>query len=281
MMKENERIMMTEWIRLLKNIFMTVRLVDVNENTEYSVDAEGRLKEGKNKCFEVWGKNQRCANCISAQAYRKKGQLEKFEFIGDEVFYVISKYIEWDGRPYMLELVNRVDGKSFMGSVDRHLFVKQIQEYDRKLYMDALTGAYNRLYYQEQLSALDSVSAIAMLDLDRFKSINDCFGHLCGDEALRCVAQTILSSIRSTDALIRYGGDEFLIVFTKMPEEAFRTKLEKIRQMIGESRPEHYPEAQITVSIGGMMTSTCTEEVIRQLDVKLYEAKSGRNRVVV
>lgn len=273
--------MVAEWIKALSSIFMIVRLVDVGTNTEYGIDAEGRLTERESTCFEVWGKNRRCVNCISAQAYRTKGQMEKFEFIGDEVFYVISKYVEIDGRPYMLEMVNKVDNSSFTGSVDRHLFVEKIREHDIKLYVDTLTGAYNRRYYEDQLKELDSITAVAMFDLDHFKSINDNFGHLCGDEVLRVVSGAVLSSIRNTDALIRFGGDEFLIIFSKMPEEAFKKKLESIRLKIEQIRLENYPQVRVTLSIGGLMSDACNEDVLRQLDARLYEAKSERNCTVV
>lgn len=272
---------MTELIKALNSIYLIVRLVDVNTNTVYMMDSEGVLTEQSGACFDVWGKKRRCVNCVSAQAYSTKGQLEKFEFIGNEIYYVISKYIEVQGRPYMLELVNKVDNKSFIGSVDQHLFAEQIQQFDRKLYVDALTGAYNRLYYEEQLQKLDSISAIAMFDIDHFKGINDTYGHQCGDAALRSVAEAVLNNIRNTDALIRYGGDEFLIVFSRMPEEIFLSKLERIRSTVESIRLEGYPKAQITLSIGGILSNTCNEAVIKQLDDRMYEAKEQRNCVVI
>lgn len=272
---------MHELLIMLKRIYMIVRMVDVNSNIVFTIDSNGELMKQPGTCFSVWGKNRRCVNCISAQAYGAKGQVEKFEFIGNQAFYVIAKYIEYNNTPFVLELVNKVDNRSFVESVDQHLFAEQIQKYDQKLYLDALTGAYNRLYYEEQLQKLDSISAIAMFDIDHFKSINDTYGHQCGDAALRSVAELIFSNIRNTDALIRYGGDEFLIIFSKMPTEMFQNKLEKIRNMVENIRMEKYPDAHITLSIGGILANTCDETVFKQLDDKMYEAKANRNCVVI
>lgn len=266
-------------IKALKEIYYIVRLVDVNSNTEFDVEEDGNVVEKKSKCFEVWGKIGRCVNCISSQAYHSKSQQEKFESIGDDIFYVISRYVELDGRAYILELVNKVNDKTFMGSIDRHLFAEQIQEYDKKLYVDALTGAYNRRYFVEQLQSLDDISAVAMFDMDHFKEINDTFGHQCGDEALRTVAKIIMGNIRNTDALVRYGGDEFIIVFTNIPRDAFEKKLEQLRGLVEDVRMEKYPDARITLSIGGIMSTVCSDFAVEKLDEKLYEAKVCRNCV--
>lgn len=270
---------MIENLKLLKSIFLVVRLVDVSTNTEYMIDEDGCITKKETKCFEIWGKPGRCNDCISSQAYKQKTQLEKFEFIGDNAFYVIAKYFELDGNPYVLELANKVDNTSFMNSIDRHLFAEQIQNYNKKMYVDPLTGAYNRLYFEEQIQHLN-MSALALFDLDHFKEINDGHGHLCGDEALHAVCKIVLDHIRPTDMLIRYGGDEFLIVFSGIPETAFKEKLEHIRLLVEKEQLEKYPDTRITVSMGGIMTNTCEEEVLKELDERLYRAKVTRNCVV-
>ena len=272
---------MLEMIKPRKDVFAVVRLVNVNTGDAYTFNEDGSLNKSSCKCFDVWGKGSRCSNCISLQAYGIRGQLQKFEFKGDDIYYVIARYMEYEGQAYVLELVSRVDSKIFAGAIDSHEFAEKIRSYEKKLYTDALTGAYNRLYLEEQLQHMDHVSAAAMLDMDHFKSINDRFGHQGGDAALQAVARTILANIRSTDALIRYGGDEFLLVFAAMKPEALRPKLDYIRRQVEEIRPEDYPEMRMTISVGAIYTDKCDTAAIKQIDDLMYRAKGQRNLVVV
>lgn len=88
-------------------------------------------------------------------------------------------------------------------------WVKSIFEHNQKIYIDSVSGLYNRRYYDEQLSELCSAQALVMLDVDSFKMINDSYGHQTGDAALHMIAQAVKSCVRSSDAVVRYGGDEF------------------------------------------------------------------------
>ncbi len=101
------------------------------------------------------------------------------------------------------------------------------------LYIDALTGAYNRRYYEDKLRKKELEAGIAMMDLDDFKLANDTFGHEIGDLFLITVVRVIKSVIRKTDALIRFGGDEFLLVMPEIAEEVFEGKLKEIRRQFG------------------------------------------------
>ena len=76
-----------------------------------------------------------------------------------------------------------------------------------------MTNAYSRRYYEEYVQYINDVSAVAMIDADNFKAINDQYGHNAGDQAIKAVSKAIQSCIRSDDIFIRYGGDEFLLVF--------------------------------------------------------------------
>ena len=103
------------------------------------------------------------------------------------------------------------------------------QTYNTKLYHDALTGALNRRYYEEV--ALNSIgpAGVAIMDLDDFKVCNDTYGHHAGDMALETAADVIRSCIRKNDLLIRYGGDEFLLILTGIPSDHLKSKLEDTR----------------------------------------------------
>ncbi len=80
---------------------------------------------------------------------------------------------------------------------------------ERSAFVDPLTGAYTRRYFDKFLASGEMSGGVAMIDVDQFKAVNDSFGHLVGDEALKTVAEAMQNCLRQTDILIRYGGDEF------------------------------------------------------------------------
>ena len=102
------------------------------------------------------------------------------------------------------------------------------------------------------------VDAIAMLDLDQFKQINDVYGHQAGDDALRILVSAVTACVRNrNDALVRYGGDEFLLIFPHIPEHVFTKRLEQIRVTVQALHMIEYPDLHLTVSIGGVY-GACT-----------------------
>lgn len=170
-------------------------------------------------------------------------------------------------------------------------------DYHEELYrlaiIDALTGVHNKRYFQEFLgrelgyaTRYHRSLALAMIDLDRFKAVNDQMGHLAGDIALRDLATCIKRTIRKGDLIARYGGEEFAVV---MPETSLEGALkfgERLRLLI-ESQEFRYEDNSfhLTVSIGVACSNgenwTTSNELIRQADAQLYQAKqAGRNRVV-
>lgn len=266
----------------LKRIFDIVRLVNVNTNSQFYFDDEGNLVEEPYLCYAVWKKGQRCENCISAKAFSKKNQMTKFEFVDNEVYYVVSKYVEIDSESYMLEMVSKVTDETLFGAYGKNDFVETISTYSKKMYVDSLTGAYNRHYYEEQIQGLKGNVGFAMIDVDNFKRINDTWGHHSGDLSLKAIVDTIRRGVRSTDMLVRYGGDEFILVFQGIPKEIFKEKLEWIRKAISEISVEGYPEIRLSVSIGGKYNTNperSVEDIVKLADKNLYEAKTVKNRV--
>ena len=114
---------------------------------------------------------------------------------------------------------------------------------------------------------------MAIIDVDSFKQVNDVYGHQTGDTALRDIAAAIRSCIRSTDTLIRYGGDEFLLLFPKMDEHNFAQKQNEIREAVRRIVIPEYPELHLSVSIGGVSDVHPLAEAIRQADYLMYENK--------
>lgn len=148
-------------------------------------------------------------------------------------------------------------------------------------YHDVLTNAYNRRFFEKQLRKLMEVDAIAMLDLDQFKQINDVYGHQAGDDALRILVSAVTACVRNrNDALVRYGGDEFLLIFPHIPEHVFTKRLEQIRVTVQALHMIEYPDLHLTVSIGGVYGACTLDPGIRQADKLLYQAKECRNKCI-
>ena len=148
------------------------------------------------------------------------------------------------------------------------------ESYRAKLYHDALTGTYNRRYYEDIASRIVGPAGIALMDVDDFKICNDTYGHHAGDLALEAAANAIQSCIRSSDLLIRYGGDEFLLIFSKIGEEVFYERLKQLRRAVQETKLPDYPEVKLDVSLGGVYRVHPLSEAIRQADLRMYENKA-------
>ncbi len=165
-----------------------------------------------------------------------------------------------------------------------------IQSLKMQTITDPLTGALNRTALEHDLSQeievaarYDSLVAVAMLDIDHFKRVNDTYGHAAGDRILTGVAKQIQKQIRSADSLYRYGGEEFTLLMRNTSLENAKNKLESILDNIGNGDWNDVdPELKITLSAG--VTIWDGEEhgkaLIKQADQALYYSKSnGRNQV--
>ncbi len=269
------------FVKEQKKIFDVVRLVDVSLTTEYEISDNGELIKGPYQCYMVWNKEKRCENCISAKAFAVKGKLTKFEFVDSEIYFVMSIYTELEGTPYMLEMVQKLNYDVLFGAYGKDKFVETITIYNQKLYIDALTGAYNRLYYSEQLQKLAKIKAVAMIDVDNFKGVNDTYGHSVGDFVLQEIVRVIINNIGASDAVIRTGGDEFLLLLQEIPFEALGERLEKIRREIASIQCEDCPSLTVSVSIGAIYAESGATALIEIADEKLYEAKTRKNSIVI
>ena len=110
----------------LKLVFDIVRLVDVTRTLECSIDSNGEITREPYECYAVWRKDRRCENCISSKAFAKKSQMAKYEFVDNEVYYVMSKYIEVDEEPYALEMVTKVTDETLFDAYGKNEFVDTI-----------------------------------------------------------------------------------------------------------------------------------------------------------
>ena len=272
-----------EWeimLKELQKVFSIVRLLNEEELRTGRIQGSTDMTEGC-ECYALWNKRTSCDNCISRAAFAEKDKKTKLEFIDGDIFQVVSRYIEIEGIPYVVELVNKLDGDILINEDGRDEMLKKLIRYDRELYMDALTGAYNRRYYEDQLKQTEMVAGVAMIDLDDFKLHNDTYGHNAGDLVLETVVNVIRNSIRKTDVLVRFGGDEFLLVMPDILEASFQKKLKQIQNEIHEAEVPGYSQLQVSVSIGGVLSTHGTiEDAIHKADQCMYQAKTSKNMVV-
>lgn len=204
----------------------------------------------------------------------------KVESIGKDMYYIIAVCIEVDRTPYSLECMNPIRLDSSPGGQEEHL-LNQLLMRNRQVYMDSATQVFNRRYYDEQLRELSGEYAVAMIDVDNFKQVNDRFGHAAGDAALYRMAQTMRSLLRSSDALVRYGGDEFFLLFQSLPRAVLHQKLEVLCCAVRELKLPEFPELHLTISVGGVHGQGRVRDLILQADTALYEAKIKKDCVVV
>lgn len=258
----------------LKGIFDIVRLVDPESTKVLSLGKDGRLTEMPGTCHMVWNKSGRCENCISSKALARKESLNKIEFKDDQAYFVMAKYVEVGGRGCVLEMVSKLSDGRWLDMGGRRMLLDRGSNFDRSAFVDSLTGAYSRQYFECFLAESEQVEGVVMIDVDHFKEVNDRFGHLVGDKALQSVAQSILSNLRQTDVLVRYGGDEFLLLVPHIrPGEHV---IQRVREAAASARVEGYPELELSASVGGVCGVRPLTEAIRQADEKMYQNKAER-----
>ena len=268
-------------MHMLKNVFDVVRLVDVERTCVLNVDDQGHIMDEDHPCFAVWNRENRCENCVSYKAFTQKTQLAKIEFMGEDAYQVVSKYVEVEGRACVLELVVKLRKDMPLSFHGREHLVRSLHQYSQELYQDALTGAFNRRYYEEQFCGKDSADGVAVLDVDNFKAINDTYGHQAGDAALRTIVQAIVGCIRNSDILIRYGGDEFLLVFPEIPEPVFNRRLQEITSAVSNAAVPDYPKMHLSVSVGGVYKMTPLSDAVYRADALMYKAKTEKRRMML
>lgn len=277
---ENDDAEIRQTISKLTQVFDVVRLVDITDNEIVRSGCKPGNEEMINacrgdKCYAIWGKTQRCKNCVSSKAFEKRGQVSKLEFADDSIFQIISKYVEISEKPYVLEMIYKDNDGVLLGAYGKTDFMDNIVNYNRQLYHDALTGAYNRRYYEEQAKSMRYIDAVAMLDANNFKGINDHYGHAAGDCLLKAVCESIKACIRSSDILIRLGGDEFVLLMANIPEIVFYQKISEIKQKISEIKLPDYPDIKCAAAIGGVYGIQPIENALTEADRLMYLDKNA------
>lgn len=265
-----------------ENVFSVVRLLDAETILNAAKGKNQNISAEPCRCFDFWETGKRCRNCVSLKALEEKNKKTKLEFWENNVYQVTAHYVEVDGKPKVMELIQYLDEADIVDIDGSERLFTKLNGFQDELYRDVLTGIYNRRYYEDQLRKQILPAGIAMIDLDDFKLYNDTCGHNAGDLALTTVAGVIRGMIRrTTDILIRYGGDEFLLVMPGVKEEDFTQKLRQIQNEVHSKEVPGFSRLQLSVSIGGVLSEEHKiENAVEMADKLMYRAKNHKNAVV-
>lgn len=210
-----------------------------------------------------------CMRKVALDVLDNGGEQTRSLRMGDDCHRATARYVEVDGEPRVFFFAQPLDvdgdGK-VMGEL---------------LYHDALSGVYNRRFYEDRLRHQFIAAGVAIFDLDDFKLVNDTLGHHAGDLAIKAAARAMRSCIRDTDMLVRYGGDEFVLVLPGIGRDDFRNKLRTLARKVAETTVHGYPTLKLAVSVGGVLAAGRTiEDSARSADKLMYRAKQHKEAVV-
>ncbi len=263
-------------IQCLRKVFSIVRLVKAAHPEDHDTE-DG---SGLSACDDDSRRStcEFCAPQTHQSTFTDKGMHLHFKVIDGKMYQIFAKPLTIEGVPYVLEMLKHIDNTDLFLAEG----YDQLMSFSQQLYIDALTGAYNRRFWEDKMKSFSGVAGIALIDLDDLKLYNDTFGHSAGDAALKALVQITKKSIRRTDKLIRYGGDEFLLIMPNVSSSIFAEKLRTIQERIHEADFPEFPGLKISASIGGaMLYNGSIEEVVSRADKLMYYAKSYKNTVAM
>ena len=270
------------WIAQLKKVFTVVRLLPEQQlqNMVQGMEADEVIEEPC-QCYAFWEKQRPCVNCVSLKALEECGQRTKLEYFDGHVYQVIARHLVIEGETYILEMILRLDEDTLIDSVGSVQLMAKLGEYENEIYRDGLTGILNRRFFEEKMKELNHSAGVAIVDLDDFKLYNDLYGHSAGDTLLCTVVNILKKYAVRSEALIRYGGDEFLLLLPKTEEKEFMEQLQRIQKEIQEIHFTGFSRMQLSVSIGGtFVQKESIKEAVVRADKLMCRAKRNKNVVV-
>ena len=254
-------------LEALRAVFDRVRTVEPVRTVERHLtlpvppgDVAGELN-----CYSVWNHRQeRCLNCISLRAVQEGERQTKYEFVDQDIFYVVAVPIEVDGQVLALEMVSKVNDHVLLSACGVNEFVDRITAYNAQLHLDAGTGLFNKHYFDEKLFLLcaranlnQTDAAVALLDVDGFEHIARHFGQQVTDEAIIAIGRLLNANVshRRGDFVARYGTNTFAIVFDNIPRLLLRQRLVDLSQRVTGLRLRGYEDVRLNVSMGVFLLS--------------------------
>lgn len=269
-------------ISALKFMVYNVRLVDPNNCNVMDIDNSGRLSRSAHACFHIWKRDKRCVDCQAMMCISSQTKRSKIVYLNNEALYVISRYIKVNGIELVLEMMTRITDDSIHDEDWENMKFTSISNMHSKLYHDPVTSAYNRRYYDTKAQGDEKICALAILDVDHFKDINNTYGRTVGNNILLCIAQAIRNELRTSDALVRLDGDEFVLMFASITPEIFKAKLKKICSDISALSIDGMEDGRhISVSIGGAVGPDVPTVLMEKADKRLLDAKKTQGAVEV
>lgn len=257
------------WLLLqyLQISYDLVRYVDPITNKVIHIEKDGKMWESETACSDIWNCLEKCSNCISRLSMQTRKRMTKLEVAGEDPYQVVSMYVEIDGKPCCLEMASRIDGDFMPDGYSKDEILSSVRIHKEKVYIDPVTGVYNKRYYVEKLSKMDNAAALMFADIKNFKRINENFGHQAGDDVLRQVAGVLRDVAAGKGDVLRYSGDDFVTVFFKATEEEL-SEIQK--EMCGRVEALRFPElpgVQLKLVTAGTSIPGRVEEMLEQVRI--------------
>ena len=257
------------WLLLqyLQISYDLVRYVDPITNKVIHIEKDGKMWESETACSDIWNCLEKCSNCISRLSMQTKKRMTKLEVAGDDPYQVVSMYVEIDGKPCCLEMASRIDGDFMPDGYSKDEILSSVRIHKEKIYIDPVTGVYNKRYYVEKLSKMDNVAALMFADIKNFKKINENFGHQAGDDVLRQVAGVLRDAAAGKGDVLRYSGDDFVTVFFKVTEEELSEIQKEMCRRVEALRFPELPGVQLKLVTAGTSIPGRVEEMLEQVRI--------------
>ena len=257
------------WLLLqyLQISYDLVRYVDPTTNKVIHIEKDGKMWESETTCSDIWNCLEKCSNCISRLSMQTRKRMTKLEVAGDDPYQVVSMYVEIDGKPCCLEMASRIDGDFMPDGYSKDEILSSVRIHKEKIYIDPVTGVYNKRYYVEKLSKMDNAAALMFADIKNFKRINENFGHQAGDDVLRQVAGVLRDVAAGKGDVLRYSGDDFVTVFFKAAEEELSEIQKEMCRRVEALRFPELPGVQLKLVTAGTSIPGRVEEMLEQVRI--------------
>ncbi|MFR8313211.1 MAG: HD domain-containing phosphohydrolase [Ruminococcus sp.] len=257
------------WLLLqyLQISYDLVRYVDPITNKVIHIEKDGKMWESETACSDIWNCLEKCSNCISRLSMQTRKRMTKLEVAGEDPYQVVSMYVEIDGKPCCLEMASRIDGDFMPDGYSKDEILASVRIHKEKVYIDPVTGVYNKRYYVEKLSKMDNAAALMFADIKNFKRINENFGHQAGDDVLRQVAGVLRDAAAGKGDVLRYSGDDFVTVFFKATEEELSEIQKEMCRRVEALRFPELPGVQLKLVTAGTSIPGRVEEMLEQVRI--------------
>ena len=257
------------WLLLqyLQISYDLVRYVDPITNKVIHIEKDGKMWESETACSDIWNCLEKCSNCISRLSMQTGKRMTKLEVAGEDPYQVVSMYVEIDRKPCCLEMASRIDGDFMPDGYSRDEILSSVRIHKEKVYIDPVTGVYNKRYYVEKLSKMDNAAALMFADIKNFKRINENFGHQAGDDVLRQVAGVLRDAAAGKGDVLRYSGDDFVTVFFKVTEEELSEIQKEMCRRVEALRFPELPGVQLKLVTAGISIPGRVEEMLEQVRI--------------